>query len=709
MIIISRILIIVFVALVLLTCSHTPYQYKQVLTIAPAVKLPLLPVTTHIRHAQRPTDPANYPIKLGETGPNHPLFSGDLNYPFACNTLSSGLGQPLVDNQELLGTPVFKLDENGNLTEKVIGFSKDCQLKSKLRYFTIDAKNKISEIFSPQEYDDSKTLLRVEQGTINRYIYAIVMPIELTEWHNRSSKSKWNKRLIYQLAGGVGIGFRQGTVSPVKLISRRTDQLRSGYAVITSGANKTSFSYNIIQAEDAARRVKKQFISLYGDPLYTLGIGGSGGGLAQYLLAQNAPGLIDGALPLYSYPDMISQTLYALDCDLLNSYYTFKSSVKEWDISEKKLAVEGFNNANIEHKSWFYYPINQLIHGKRPYTPKNYSECIHGYFGLSSLINNPDQSFIKNIYSPQVIRQAHWSYWQDLQAVLGSDESGYANSIWDNQGVQYGLLALKQKIITPQEFIHLNYNIGGWKSQSEMKREQLLYFPFVKIPIWLSQWSHHNVYKAKTAPAKRSIGSTTAIKNAYKYGQIYIGYNDIPTIDIHHYLEPKLDMHHISTSFATRARIMSHNNNIDNHKIWIAHPDHTPLEQAFKVMDNWLLNGDSYELKNETSDRCFDAKGNVIAKGETVWDDNWNNKKTGRCAEEYKIYTNSRIQAGGPWLGSIFQCHKISIEKALELKLYGTIDMTVHIKELEEIYPEGVCDHRYNDSARPKNLVYQTN
>ncbi|SFD11049.1 DUF6351 family protein [Pseudoalteromonas denitrificans] len=701
----SRSLLFIFIVSCLVTCSFNPYENQQVLTIAPDVIAPLLKVKKHIRNTPRPEDPISYPIKLGEVGPVQPLFSGNLHYPFSCHVQSSGLGQPLIDNQELLGTPVFALDENGKKTHKVIGFSKDCLIVSQLRYFKVDIKDNISEVFIPFDLKSTDLLLRIEQGTINRYIYAIVMPVERNELKNRLLHSKWNKRLIYQFAGGVGIGFRQGKLNPMKLISRRTPQLRKGYAVITSTANKTSFSYNMLQAEDTALRVKRQFISLYGKPLYTLGVGGSGGGLAQYILAQNSSELLDGALPLYSYPDMISQTLYALDCDLLNSYYTFKSSLESWDSPEKKQAIEGFNNSNIEHKSWFYYPFNQLARAKKVYIPKNYSECIHGYFGLSSLINNPDQGFIKKIFSPEVKQKAHWSYWQDLTNILGIDNNGFANSVWDNQGVQYGLTALQQGTISPKEFIHLNYHIGGWKPQQEMRQEQLLFLPFTKIPIWMTQWSTHNIYPADKGPAKRTKASTKAIENAYRYGQIFIGFNDVPTIDIHHYLEPELDMHHISTSFATRLRILSQAKNLNNHKIWIAHPDHTPLEQAFLAMDEWLLKGNSKQLKMKTSDRCFDKNGKVIAQGDQVWNGSWNKKQLGTCAQTYPIYTNSRIQAGGPWQGSIFKCQMMSVKKAMSSGLYGNIDMTVYQNELEQIFPDGVCDYNFTDTAKPLDLT----
>ena len=122
-------------------------------------------------------------------------------------------------------------------------------------------------------------------------------------------------------------------------------------------------------------------------------------------------------------------------------------------------------------------------------------------------------------------------------------------------------------------------------------------------------------------------------------------------------------------------------------------------------MDEWLLKGDSEQLQNQTSDRCYDKEGKVIAQGIKVWDGDWNNKSHGECTSTYPIYTNSRIQAGGPWQGSIFKCKTMSVEQAIKLGLYGDQDMTLYVNQLKEIYPDGVCDYRFDDIAKPQDMA----
>lgn len=702
-ILLVRRLILIRLCSFLLTCTPAPHSQFRVLNTAPLQMTTQLDVESHIRLSKRPTDFVKYPIALGSVGPVTPLYAGANRYPFSCDTMRSGLGQPEVDNQQAFGTAVYREDETGKITNTIVGYSKDCLARSKLRYFALSAEGKSDEIFSLSQFKRKENnqqllLIRLEQGTINRHIYTIAMPITPHEFGSWKTRSLWNNKLIYQFAGGVGIGFRQGKVNPAKLLNRRYRELQKGYAVITSSANKTSYTYNMLLAEDTAWRVKRQFESLYGKPKYTIGIGGSGGGLAQYLIAQNSPGLIDAAIPLYSYPDMVSQTIYALDCDLFNTYYHFKSELAQWDNSLKKRAVEGLNNAEIEHKSWFYTPINQLLTGTTMYRPKVYSECVHGYFGLSSLVNNPAQGFLKPLFSQTVNQQTNWSYWQDLALITQQKDETDAPALWDNQGVQYGLKGLQQGALTPEAFLHLNYHIGGWKKQSKQQAEQLLFFPFVKTPIWLTQWSRHNITSADDKPAQRTQSNIAAIQQAYRYGQVYLGVNDIPTIDIHHYLEDQLDMHHISTSFATRLRILKQHGNLKNHRIWISNKHYTPLNEAFETLDLWLT---TQKAPLNASDRCFGEKGEVIADGEGVWNGDWNNQDDGECTRHFPIYTNSRIQAGGPWAGSVFKCQRISVEQAIKQGVYHPIDMTPYRDKLTQTFPNGVCDYSKPDLGNP--------
>lgn len=692
--------------------SPDKYVDFQVKGIATSKDNYLLNIDRHIRFAQRPVEEYPFPIPLGEVGPVDSLYSGNRQYPFYCMTMPSELGQPVVDNDQGLGVPVYQSE---TLKKHVIGYSKDCGLPSQLMYFTIDTDQKVEKV-KANKLDiiraDQK-LFRVEQGTINRFIYTIIVPINREEVGDRFAKSMWNHRLIYQFNGGSGIGYRQGKQRAQRVMQRQAQQLLDGYAVIASSGNRTSYTYNMLLAEDTARRVKQQFISLYGEPLYTVGIGGSGGGLAQYLIGQNSEGILDGLIPLYSYPDMITQTTYALDCDLLNNYFTFRAENRSaWNDWSRRQLIEGMNALNdFPQRVGYMQPVNQLMAGFIPSMPKGNSECINGYFGLSTFINNPRQGFLRSFFHPDVVEETKWSYWQDMKFLLGEDNKGYGLTTWDNVGVQYGLTALKDGQITVDEFLDINRKIGGWKSQHEMEAEDIA-TPFgSKLPIWLSLWGNQNITELNNGVAARHAGDISAMQAAYRWGQVFIGKVDLPILDVRHYLEDELDMHHMSASFYSRLRIEQANGHAKNHVIWVSHKDYTPLKEAFEVMDQWILNKVDNSLEgtikakpSTLTDQCFDSDGDVMASGMSVFNGQWNNKSDGACQKAYPMFSTSRIQAGGTWSGDIFKCKLIPIEAAIKRGVYGRLNVSSFKQELIAIFPDGVCDYSQSDRGRPLDL-----
>jgi len=708
---------------------NTSFAFRQVLAIAPPEKNHQLSFGHHIRFSPRPEEIYPFPIALGEVGPTDSLYSGSRQYPFYCMTLDSKLGQPEIDNQQGYGVAVY---EDIKLRHKIIGYSKDCSVKTQLSYFIISETNVITELKQASFNAAAKRgdngilkatdkLFRVEHGTINRFIYTIVMPITLAEVDDRLAQSQWNKKLIYQFNGGSGIGYRQGRQTAQRVMARQIPQLLAGYAVISSSGNRTSYTYHMLLAEDTARRVKKQFVSLYSEPLYTVGIGGSGGGLAQYLIAQNSQGILDGLIPLYSYPDMITQTTYALDCDLLNNYFTFRAARKStWQDWRKRQSIEGLNASNnFPQRSGYLQPINQMMSGFVPSFPTGNSECINGYFGLSSFINNPRQGFIRDFFHQDVVAQVKWSFWQDLSNVLGQDEQGFGLSTWDNVGVQYGLSALVAQQINIEEFLDLNRKVGAWKPQAEMVEESI-FTPFGrKLPLWLSLWGNQNITEVMqnranvkgSKVAQRHTGSIAAMKAAYRSGQVFIGEVSLPIIDVRHYLEEDLDMHHVSASFYSRLRILKRKGQADNHVIWISHKDYSPVNDAFVQMDLWLLaiknQRGSSNLTTKPSalqDSCFAQDGSILYQGRASWDGHWNGKALGDCQKVYPMYSTSRIQAGGTWAGDLFKCQLMPVKQAIVKGHYGKIQMTLYLKQLQQIFPQGVCDYTKADVSRPANL-----
>lgn len=670
---------------------------------------------SHPRLLQRPDDPYPYPVPVGEVGPWQPLFAGPLQYPFYCRTVESGLGQPLPDNQDGHGVPVYR-EVDGNTTDEVIGYSKDCLVPTRIRYFYNSAAD---GKFYPYPDNgavnvttltlDGRTVpfvVRVESGTINRFPYLIAALRGEHDTTEQPDPQNWNRRLIYQFRGGVGIGKVQGRVSMPGLLGRRVDQLREGYAVVYSSANQTSNHYNILLAEETVARVKRQFVARYGEPLYTVGIGGSGGAIQQYLIAQNRPGLIDAAIALYAYPDMITQISYVFDCELLEYYFDVTASGnKRWRSWSERSLIEG-SSASSKHTSerGLLYDFAMLMRQRLPHLNSGSNECVNAWRGLTPLVNNPTYVFHAARYSDAVRARTHWSYWDDMKYLLGTDSAGYALQTWDNVGVQYGLEALRRNQLSVAEFLHLNAHVGGWKRAAQMRPERYWKLGGVGGLLSFSPWGEHNMLLSPDqgrTPAPRQQADVDAIEAAYRSGQVFLGYADIPIIDLRHYLDDELDMHHSFASLSARVRLQRGRGNADNQLIWMTRRPHNPVSEAFSVIDRWLLRraqlggGDlSLSRPSDAQDRCYDAQGVMIAEGADVWDGGWNGMPDGRCTRHYPMFKESRMVAGAPFSGDVFKCQTQPVSQAIAAGVYGTVDMWPHLERLEQVFPDGVCDYR---------------
>ncbi|TQV89632.1 DUF6351 family protein [Aliikangiella coralliicola] len=681
----------------------------------------------------RPIDPTPDLIKLGQVGPVQSLFSGPPQYPFLCNTEESNLGQPLVDNYDGIGMPVYIERESGEKTNHILGYSKDCSIPTRAIYYYQSNKD---DRFYPLTASTSDInlidvggknipfIVRVESGTINRFIYTIAVLKGAKGSLSRPDSEHWNRRLIYQFRGGVGVGHKQGKGKPIRLLERRVDELKQGYAVIFSTGNQTANHFNIWLAEDTALRVKRQFNALYGKEDYTVGVGGSGGAIQQYLISQNNPSLLDAAIALYSYPDMITQTTYVFDCELLEYYFDVTDrNNKKWQTWENRRFVAGLNaKSGVRNKTSILNDLSLFLKGNLPSYNGGLTECSNGWRGITALVNNPTYIHFYQRFSPQVLSQTHWSHWEDLKFFYGVNEHGYAAQTFDNVGVQYGLSALLQKQISEEEFLNINANIGGWKSAIEMSPERFGGIGGDSLSAGISVWGEQNMSTSESSEqvvAARTEGSLEAMKAAYRSGHVFLGTTKIPVIDLRHYLDDELDMHHASASFSTRKRMLKAKGHANNQLIWMTRKPHNPLPDALDMIDKWLVEfkrisiserENDYEKMISASrptdafDRCYSAHGEVLAQGANVWDGMWNGKFDGDCMTAYPIYSESRSVAGADLAGDTFKCELQSVTDAIRKGLYGSINMENYQEQLETIFPEGVCDYSKPDRGFPDEL-----
>lgn len=650
-------------------------------------------------------------LRLRDFPVSGPIFSGPHQYPLLCKTERNGLGQPLVDNQDGQGMRVFALDAAGNKTDQIVGWSRDCSAGTTVDYLYRSTAGS----FKPLPADGSRPadlartttldgatvdyVVRRERGTINRFVYSITMLAPFGEKPGAQDDSEWNRRVVYRFDGGVAIGHDQGSLAEGGSLYH--DGLSRGYAVIYSSGTRTATHYNLILGGETALMTKERFIEEHGVPYYTVGVGGSGGAIQQYIYGQNyGTRVIDGAIPQYSYPDMVTQTIHVGDCELLERYMDTSGDPKWQTWSDRRL-IEGLNASDT---------VPNPYNGNKPGS----TECIAGWRGLTPLALNPnwtdDNDPEWQLTDPPGVKDTiKWTTWDDLRNVYGVGPDGYARVPWDNVGVQYGLGALRDGAITPAEFLDLNAKVGSWKESADMVKEGCPFEPQTCAdPAQFDPWSARNMRLSPDGggiPAPRRTGDPRAIRAAETSGIVFSGRIDIPIIDWRHYLEDQLNMHNAHQSFASRQRMLNFDGDARNQVIWFtdARPaaifDQTP--EALSVMDAWLTAIRTHPERGVAGnkpplavDRCFDTHGTPIASGPHVWDGILDHRPPGACTQRFPLHSTSRIVAGGPIEGGVFACPLQPVDRAIARGRYGSWHPTpADTQRLHEIFPSGVCDY----------------
>lgn len=673
----------------------------------------------HPKNSERPKETFEFPIEYGASGPVNPLFAGKNQYPFVCETERSQLGQPLVDNTSGWGVPVYAETSEGLRSELIIGYSKDCSLPTRIFYSfnTQPGSSKFHQVADSTEAlpKDAELIIRMETGTINRYMYAMLMPSSRSDELLKPDISKWNGKLIYYFRGGIGIGFQQGVMRMHHLSKDMRQYLEKGYAIVFSTATETGNGYNIWLQEDTALRLKNNFTARYGKPSFTIGYGGSGGAIQQYLMSQNNPGgVIDGGVAIVAYPDMLSQINYTLDCELTEYYFEHLSSdIELWQDVEKRPWIQGLAaNAKESRRLQWIDNIAQLLRFEWPRNHQGANECNSRWRGSLQYVHNPVFNPNYTRYSKNIRRRVYWTHWQDNREFFGTDEQGRAPIPWSNEGVQYGLQALKDRKITPQQFIDINRKIGGWLPQDELTQERYWHASGDSVLKRYSNYSEHNMthFGKPLDLAPRSNGSIKAATAAYQSGNIFLGELNNPIIDVRPYQDQVLDIHHSWSALSSRKRIEERMGNHDLQLIWQNELPNKDFSKAVYMMDEWLTRadangGDYHSARPDNAvDMCVDKQGEILFKGPSVWDGQWNEKEAGECTKLMPFYQGSRNVAGEDISSDIFFCQRIPISQAMKEGFYGDFDMDPYKEELESTFPQGVCDYRQADRARPKGI-----
>lgn len=497
-------------------------------------------------------------------------------------------------------------------------------------------------------------VVRLETGTINRAIYQIAALVDPANpqpdpWNPPSG---WNGRLVYTYGGGCEAGFFQGTSTGGVL---RTSMLAKGYGVASSTLNvNAQGGCNDPLSAETTLMVKERFAEVYGPPLHTIGSGGSGGAMQQLLIAGAYPGILNGLMPSLTFPDATTYFIDTPECRLVLRRYLNGHRLSE----ETKRVIGG----------WSTWSTCENSLGPRP-NRIGPDDCPTGI---------PPEVEYDARTNPTGLR---CSIYDAMRSVYGTKtypeiqptpQKEFGRSPHDNTGVQYGLEALNEGLVTKDLFLDLNEHVGGWDIDFRWRPER--------------------------AEADRG-----AVRIAYQTGRVTSGRGGLritPIIDERGYLDDVGNFHQSFYSFAMRERLIRDNGSAGNY-VLLRHGSGMSLaEENLALMDEWLTNiardGSGADLADKIVqnkptglvDACWDGSGERIVERQTFDTDRLFDNTRGRCNQLYPPHAGPHLVAGGPLTNDVLKCQL----KPLNPSDYRVVFDEREWARLQAIFPNGVCD-----------------
>jgi len=563
---------------------------------------------------------ANYPRQ-------GPMITGPHQTPFICRTEASGLGAPQ---------------------------GADCSVETRYEYFYKNMGGMFVALPDPAQVpgDVQKVapgngpmmnyIVRVERGTINRAIYQITALYDpaAPAWTAVAPQPHWGGKAFYYFRGGCGVGHHQGSLGAVEdlgVFLLNDAPVAAGYAVMSSSLNTLGTNCNDVLTSESAMMVKERFIERYGPPRFTMGWGGSGGSMQQHMMAENYPGVLDGIVPMISYPDTLSVYPDIMDCPLMLYYFLVNDQGAFDDIADQR-AASGFASDQT---------------------------CVQWFNGFG-LFEDPTKGCDASIPADQIYHPMNnpggirCTLVDNLINVLGTDPgTGFAWRIYDNVGVQYGLAALNAGEITKEQFLHINEHIGG--------------------------------YGMDGAPvAARTAADADGLRAAYEGGRVVrgdLGLPSVPIIDLRYYTDPSGDIHDRVRSFSMRERLMRANGHYENQAMIMSTPE-AAVQAAFAAfigMDAWLtalVDADKTDLPAAV----------VASRPPTLTDlcflDPNKPATAGLCEAELPVHRSPRLVSGAQLHNDTLKCTL----RPIDLDDYSVSFTAMEMARLTAAFPDGVCD-----------------
>jgi hypothetical protein len=493
-------------------------------------------------------------------------------------------------------------------------------------------------------------IVRRETGYVNRDQYKIFTLFDPAKpWTAAAPQEQFNHKLFVPHGGNCGSAHEAGDAptndfsgtipeNPATTNSYVT-ALSRGFTVMSTAQANLGHNCNVSLAAEGLMMTKERVIERYGTVRYTIGSGCSGGSITQQTVANAYPGAVyDGLIITCAYPDALTALVQFEEYHLLRRYFEDPAHLLGWTPVQWG-AVEGRPD-----------PVNAIA-GDVAFSgiPVPSQECVPAGEVYDSKAR-PDGvrcgliDFLINLLGPRPKR-----VWSPNERALGR---GFAGIPFGNVGVQYGLQTLQQGLITPEQYVDLNADVGARNVDFEDGPERL-------------------------------PGDNRAVANAYRSGTVNEANNLSGVAIIHHAGPDPGAAHDYAHSWWIRDRLDRAQGNHDNHVLWFGP---APLfgdpgwpAEALVEMDRWLA-----AVEADTSRRPR-AQKIVADKPADLVD---------RCDFDLCKQTiatrfgTPRSVAGGDEYNDITKCRL----KPLQRSNYKVTFTDAQWARLEQAFPSGVCD-----------------
>ena len=219
--------------------------------------------------------------------------------------------------------------------------------------------------------------------------------------------------------------------------------------MLSTALDNTGHNCNLATEAESLIMAKERFVENYGDVRYTIGTGCSGGSVVQMTVSNAYPGAVyDGLVITCSFPDVLTAGVQFADYHLLRRYFENPEHLALWPPALWGLVYGRPDpvNAIFADEALFKSatnPVGTCVPAEQAYDP----------------VGNPGGARCSILdYMVNILGPRPREVWTDMETRAGR---GFAGQPFANTGVQYGLGALEQGLITPAQFVDLNAVVGG--------------------------------------------------------------------------------------------------------------------------------------------------------------------------------------------------------------------------------------------------------